>query len=232
MRFTLTMAAVVYLSALALATQHPSPAAGTPPSARFDMEVRADFFAGVKGDQTRFARAMARCEDVLAQQPDHAEALVWHGSGTLAMGGMAFQKGDFQKGGELWGKGLAEMNRAVTLAPDDIGVRVPRGATLFEAARQMPDPRQAEGLLRIAVSDYEHALSLQQTTFARLSDHAKGELLFGLADGWARLGDKDKATQYFTRLTGDAATSARVSYAKAWLEGTPPPSAGQCVGCH
>src|SRR5687767_14370072 len=113
MRFTLTLAAVGYFSALVFATQSPAPGAGAPPSARFDMEVRADFFAGFQGDDKRFARAMARCEEVLAQQPDHAEAIVWRGSGFLAMGGMAFGKGEFQKGGELWGKGLAEMTRAV-----------------------------------------------------------------------------------------------------------------------
>jgi tetratricopeptide (TPR) repeat protein len=231
MRFTLTMACALYCSALAAAfVQQPS-ATPAPPSARFDMEVRADFFAGFSGDSARFARAMARCEEVLALNPNHPEALVWHGSGLISQAAALFAGGDMPKGMELYGRGLGEMERAVSLAPDHIGVRIPRGATLFEASRHVP-PAQQAGLLKLALDDYEHALRLQQATFASLSDHAKGELLFGLAEGWARAGDKDKAQEYFTRLTKDASGSGRVTYAKAWLDGAPPASPGRCVGCH
>ena len=230
MRFTFALSAALYLSAFAAAAGQQD--RQTPSPDRFDMQVRADFFAGFSGDEARFARAMKRCEDTLAIDPNHAEALVWHGSGLFAMAGMAFQQGDYQKGGELWGRGLGEMNKAVRLAPDDVAVRIPRGATLFEASRRVPDPKQTENLLRTAVEDYEHTLALQQKVFASLSDHAKGELLFGLADGWARLGDKDKAEQYFKRLMADAAKSGRTTYAKAWLDGDPPKEPGRCVGCH
>jgi tetratricopeptide (TPR) repeat protein len=229
MRWALCLAAGIYLSTLAVAAGQQ--AAPKPPAARFDMEVRADFFAGINGDEARFKRAMARCEEVLAMDPNHAEAMVWHGAGTFAMSGMAFQRGDPQNGMQLWAKGLEEMNRAVELAPDDVGVRIPRGATLFEATRQIP-PQQREPLVRLALSDFEHTLKLQKDTFGGLSDHAKGELLFGLADGWARAGDQEKAKQYFERLTTDAAGSGRVTYAKAWLAGDPPASPGRCVGCH
>jgi tetratricopeptide (TPR) repeat protein len=230
MRWALSVAAGIYISTLVVAAAQQA-AAPKPPSARFDMEVRADFFAGFSGDEARFKRAMARCEEVLAMDPTHAEAMVWHGSGVLVQAGMAFQRGDVQNGIQLWTKGLEEMNHAVELAPDDVGVRIPRGATLFEATRQIPQ-EQREPLLRLAVGDFEHTLMLQKATFAGLSDHAKGELLFGLADGWARLGDKDKAKQYFERLTADASTSGRTTYAKAWLAGDPPASPGRCVGCH
>jgi tetratricopeptide (TPR) repeat protein len=226
MRFTLVLSAVLYVSAMTAAMQ-PAPA----PAGRFDMEVRADFFAAFSGDMTRFERAMARCEEVLAADPNHAEAMVWHGSGVFFRAGLAFQKGDVQNGMTLYQQGIGEMQRAVDLAPDNVAVRIPRGAVLLEATRQMPEP-QAKALLQIGVADFEHTLKLQESYFAKLSDHAKGELLFGLADGWARLGDKQKATQYFMRLTTDAGTSGRSGYAKAWLDGTPPASPGRCVGCH
>ena len=228
MRLMITAVAIVYLSALTLAvTQQPSPAAAP----RFDFEVRADFFAGFTGDATRFARAMARCEEVLAQDPNHAEALVWHGAGLIAQAGALFEKGDAPKGMEVWGRGLQEMNRAVSLAPDSVGVRIPRGASLLEASRRVPESQRLP-LLELALSDYEHTLKLQNAIFAKLSDHAKGELLFGLADGWARAGDQQKARAYFMRLTNDAAGSGRVTYAKAWLDGKPPANPGTCVGCH
>ena len=227
MRFTFALSGFLYLSVLAAAATQPAPAQ----AGRFDMEVRADFFAAFSGDMKRFERAMARCEEVLAADPNHAEAMVWHGSGVFFRAGLAFQKGDVQNGMALYQRGLGEMQRAVDIAPNHVGVRIPRGAVLLEASRQMPDP-QAKALVKIGVQDFEHVLTLQESYFATLSDHAKGELLFGLADGWARLGDKQKAMQYFTRLTKDAAASGRSSYAKAWLDGTPPASPGRCVGCH
>ena len=234
MRFIWVLAVALFSSALALsATQEPAASSAAPAARdRFDMKVRADFFAGISGDEVRFKKAMTMCEEILADQPDHAEALVWHGSGLLSMSGQAFQQGDAQQGMQLWMKGLGEMNKAVALAPDNVAVRIPRAATLLEASRFIPDANQVQQLLKVSVGDFEHVLSLQKSTFATVSDHGKGELLFGLADGWARLGDKEKATQYFTRLTEDAAKSGRVTYAKAWLAGDPPKNPGRCIGCH
>jgi tetratricopeptide (TPR) repeat protein len=230
MRLMFATTIALWLSAVGYAfTQQ---AAATPPE-RFDFVVRADFFAGFQGDTARFERAMARCDQELAANPNHAEALVWRGSGFMFKSGMAFQASDFQKGMELWQRGLDEMNRAVALAPDNVGVRIPRGATLFQASQQAP-PAQGAPLLKLALDDYEHALQLQEQSgyFQRLSSHAKGELLFGLADGWARAGEQQKARDYFTRLTKDAIGSGRITYAQAWLDGKPPANPGQCTGCH
>jgi hypothetical protein len=231
MRLISGLVIALWLSAAGYAVTQQSPLASPPQ--RFDFAVRADFFAGFQGDAARFERAMARCNQELATNPDHAEALVWRGGGFMFLAGESFQRGDVQKGMELWQRGLGDMNRAVSLAPDNVGVRIPRGATLFEASRRAP-PAQGAPLLTLALSDYEHALQLQEKAgyFATLSSHAKGELLFGLADGWARAGDQHKARLYFTRLTKEAADSGRTTYASAWLDGKPPASAGTCVGCH
>ena len=66
----------------------------TPPQTaqRFDMVVRTDFFAGFAGDEARLAKGMATCEEVLAVTPNHAEALVWHGSGLAFNGGRHFRR--------------------------------------------------------------------------------------------------------------------------------------------
>ena len=195
--------------------------------------VRADMFAGLAGDAARFAKAMAACERMLARDPKHAEALVWHGSGLFFQGGQAFQRGDMAAGGPLRERGLAEMNEAVSLAPNSLGVIIPRGAVLLQAARVVPPPI-AEPLLRAGVGDYEHVLELQQSYFQTLGDHPKGELLFGLADGYARLGDKVKARAYFERLIAEAPTSGHAPRGRAWIEtGVVPPAPGLgCFGCH
>jgi tetratricopeptide (TPR) repeat protein len=214
------------LGALLLSAAQPDPA-------RFDMVVRADFFAGFGGDAARFARGMETCERILAENPEHAEALVWHGGGLAFKAGVAFQKGDTQTGMELWGRGLAEMDKAVALAPENVAVLIPRGAVLLTATRNMP-PDASRPLLEKGLGDYEKTLALQAGYFDMLGDHAKGELLFGLAEGYSRLGQLDKTRIYFERLTKDAPQSGQSPKAKEWLAtGTLPKAAGLgCVGCH
>jgi tetratricopeptide (TPR) repeat protein len=203
-------------------------------SNRFDYLVRADFFAGLAGDAARLDRAIELCERTLADNPNHPEAMVWHGAGLLVRAGQAFQKGDMAAGGPLYDRGLREMNEAVTLAPDNPGVLIPRGATLLEATRGMP-PDMARPLLESAVANYEHVLEVQAPYFNTLGDHAKGELLFGLAEGSARLGRQDKAHAYFERLIADAPSSGQAPRAKEWIATGVVPKAGgaaNCVGCH
>lgn len=226
--FARSITATVLTFGLALASH---PGAAQAPETRFDMEVRTDFFAGFSGSAERLERGLAKTEAALAANPGHAEAMVWHGSGLMFKAGQAFQAGDTATGMQLFGRGLGEMNQAVALAPDEVGVRVPRGATLFDSTRFMP-PAQAEPLLQLAIGDYERALELQAKVFSSLGGHAKGELLFGLADGYARLGDQQKARQYFQRMTEEGSPSPRREYASAWLAGAAPSRVPACGPCH
>lgn len=220
---------------LATAIFAPSLAAQQPAQQRFDMAVRADFFAGFGGDAARLARGMQICERTLTDNPKHAEAMVWHGAGLSFQAGMAFQKGDMTTGGELWDRGQAEMDAAVALAPESVAVLIPRGALLLQATMNMP-AEMGRPLLERAVGDYEKVLAIQTASgsFGTLGDHPKGELLFGLAEGYSRLGQPDKARMYFDRLMKDAASSGHVPQAKEWLAtGTlPKGTALGCVGCH
>jgi hypothetical protein len=209
-----------------------APQAAPTASERFDMLVRSDFFAGFAGDRDRLARAMAACERQLSENPSHAEAMVWHGAGLLFQAGEAFQTGDAARGGELWSRGLAEMSRAVALEPDKVGVRIPRGAVLLQASRNLPDDRQRP-LLELAVGDYERVLAIQAPYFQTLSEHARAQLLFGAADGWARLGRQDRARDYFSKLVADLPSSPLAPGARQWLAtGELPSMALGCVGCH
>jgi tetratricopeptide (TPR) repeat protein len=201
---------------------------------RFDYLVRDDFFAGVAGDDARLQRVMDFCERTLADNPQHAEAMVWHGAALLVKSGRAFTKGDFNEGGPLFSKGLNEMNDAVTLAPDNPGVLIPRAATLLEATRGMP-PASGNPLLESAVHNYEHVLDTQAPYWDKLGDHAKGELLFGLAEGYHRLGQHDKARTYFERLIHDAPQSGQAPKAREWMASGKVPTTDRstnCTGCH
>ena len=83
---------------------------------RFDFKVRADMFAGMDGDPAAFDRAMKLIADTLATDPNHAEALVWRGDGRLFLAGQAFQRGATAEGQALMAQGVADMDRAVSLA--------------------------------------------------------------------------------------------------------------------
>jgi tetratricopeptide (TPR) repeat protein len=235
----LFLAAETGILALAVMTAQalpPSPpgAPPPPPAQRFDFLVRADFFAGVAGDDARLQRAMELCERTLADNPQHAEALVWHGAGILVQGGRAFGKGNFEEGRSLFGRGIKEMNDAVNLAPDNPGVLIPRAATLLEATRAMP-AEPGKPLIESAIRNYEHVLEIQAPSWDTLGDHGKGELLFGLAEGYHRIGQHDRARAYFERLIHDAPESGQAPKAREWMaSGKVPAASGAtaCVGCH
>ena len=222
---------VAWVLALVMSILQPS----AQPTERFDMLVRTDFFAGFAGDRDRLARGMAACEKALAGNPEHAEALVWHGSGLTFQAGAAFAAGQQAHGMDLWTTGMREIDRAVELAPDDVGVLIPRGAMLLAASRNMPEAMSAP-LVRSALANYEHVLELQRDVWRSLGDHPKGELLFGLADGYARLGDLTMTRRYFARLVEDAPASGQTTRARAFLATGEMPALPQngmtCIGCH
>ena len=204
----------------------------TQADARFDMTVRADFFSGFAGDREAFNRAMKVCDETLAKNPKHAEALVWHGSGLLFTSGDAFRAGKVSEGMETWQRGLNEMDTAVALQPDNIGVLIPRAATLLETSKFIRQKEVADKLLQKAVDDYEKVLRLQAPIYNKIGTHARGELLMGIALGWNRLGNQQKAFAYLERITNDLSGSNYAQQAQSWLENKALPATRTCTGCH
>jgi hypothetical protein len=200
---------------------------------RFDLKVRNYFFAGFSGDAASLEKGMKICEDALAAEPKNAEALVWHGAGAFYEAGQAFQKGDQQKGGELWQRGLKEMDQAVELAPDDLGVRIPRGAVMLTASRYMPNPEMARPLIEKGLTDFEKTYDLQAAHLADLGTHPRGELMIGLADAYSRSGHQEKAQVWFERIQKEMKGTPYEQSASIWLETkTLAPAQAGCLGCH
>jgi len=197
----------------------------------FDYKVRADFFDGLRGDTAALDRAIKLCEDTLAREPNHAEAMVWHGAGVMARASLAFRAGDRPNGVKLYQAGLAEMDRAVALAPSKVGVRIPRGAVLLVVAGFVPEPEKTKLVTRGA-SDYEVGLAGQEAYFAQLTLHAREQMLYGLTDAFATLGDKRKAASYYQRMMTDAAGSDLLPRAKARAAGEPVSGPTPCADCH
>jgi len=216
-----TIAAVIILTAGVLLSQD-----------RFDMKVRNYFFAGLAGDGASLQKGMKICEDILASDPNQPEALVWHGTGLITRSREAFQKGDQQNGAILWQRGLDEMDQAENMAPNDLGVRIVRGAVLLIASQYLPS-EAAHPLIEKGLSDYEKAYSVQGPDLSRLGTHKSGELMIGMADAYARLGQQDKAQQWFERIQKDLPGTPYAASAATWLETNrlKPQQAG-CLGCH
>lgn len=201
---------------------------------RFDFKVREDMFAGMDGDSAAFDRAMTLIAETLAANPDHAEALVWRGDGRLFLAGQAFQRGAIAEGLKLSGEGIADMERAVSLAPNDIAVRVPRASGLQPYARALRrfDRAAADKLTAIAIGDLEFVVAASQPRWSKLSEHGRGELLGALAEGWLSLGETAKASTYLDRMSNELAGTA---YAKNAALRRAYPSARvplTCLGCH
>jgi tetratricopeptide (TPR) repeat protein len=204
-----------------------------PAGERFDLKVRNDFFAGFAGDKDALARGMKACDDLLAVDPKNAEAMVWHGTGLMAEAQGLFASGDAQKAMPVWIRALDEMKTAVDLAPDNVAVRIPRGAVLLAASHYVPDAGVSKPLIVDGVADYQRTYDLQKDYFATLGTHPRGELLFGLAEGYSRLGDQEKAAAYFDEIVKTLPATAYAKRANAWKE-TKSLSVEQtgCVGCH
>ena len=202
---------------------------------RFDFKVRELIFAGMAGNQAMFEEGMKLCEEALAVNPKHAEALVWHGAGLFAQAGRHFQKGDAQKGMELSVRGTAEMDKAVELEPENLGVRIPRGAVLISAAAQMSGDPNGPGKMFAAkaVSDYEVTLARQVDLFAGLGNHPRGELLQGLANGYRWTGQTEKAKAMFARIETELPGTAYAKRAIKFREtGSLTAQESSCIGCH
>jgi tetratricopeptide (TPR) repeat protein len=202
---------------------------------RFDMTIRNDFFAGFSGNKEALDRAMKNSEIVLASNSKHAEALVWHGAGLFFLAGGYFRSGDPQKGVEYATRGQREMDDAVALEPGNIGVRIPRGATLIAAGRGLMErnPEQARLMLQSGLSDYEHAYEMQRSRLEQLGEHRAGELLFGIADVNSRLGNQEKAAEFFDRIATLIPGTVYAKRAALWKKSKSLPlSETQCIGCH
>jgi tetratricopeptide (TPR) repeat protein len=200
---------------------------------RFDLKVRQYFFAGYAGDAAALDKGMKICDEALAADPNNAEALVWHGSGVYYRAFQVFQQGDQQKGIEMVRQGMKEMDEAVTRAPENLGVRIPRGAFLLTTAHYVPDPAVAKRMIEKGVTDFEKAYAIQEPNLAKLPTHPKGELLIGLANAYSQLGQQDKAEQWFKRISVEMKGTAYERSANLWLQkkSLPPEQAG-CLGCH
>ena len=199
---------------------------------RFDYAVRDEMFRAFGGNEAAYKSAMATIDAKLAEEPEHAVALVWRGVGRYLKAGQAFSAGDLATARALSETAFADMDHAAYLEPRNIGVLIPRSAVLLVGARNQRDPARARDLATRAAAGYETAFSLRQADFAKLGRHNRGEYLSGLAESWALAGDQDKATSYLRRILAELPSSPYAERAGAKLADWSDRRALNCQSCH
>ena len=206
--------------------------APTVPTERFDKLVREDMFAGFGGDEAAMIRGLAKCDAALTRDPKHAEPLVWRGAVRVFQASGCFAKKQMFAGMSLWSKGLQDMDDAVTIAPNNAGVRIPRAAVLLPAARSTPKV-MSRPLLDRALDDYLTIAKLQADHLDKLGTHPLGELRMGLADIYRLLGDDAKSKEQLEQLEKQLPNTEYAERAKTWLASKPDVKlVHNCIGCH
>ena len=89
---------------------------------------------------------------LLVENPDHAEALAWHGAATLSWLGMRADL-SLQERIQLLQKSSGEMDQRVNLEPDHILARMARGVVLRVETPKMPKLANPPGLVENARAD-------------------------------------------------------------------------------
>lgn len=207
-------------------------AAGTETEARFDMVVREDIFDGFNGDAKAMKRGVAKCDEVLAKNPKHAEAMVWRGGARVFQAGVAFSSGNAGEGMKLWSSGLKDMDTAVELEPDNIAIRIPRAAVLMPASLNVPE-FMAKPLLQKSKADFEKILETQKNMLDELGEHPLGELRMGLADVYRRLGEMDKSQSQLEAIKAALPDTEYSDRAEKWLAADVKQKLSHnCIGCH
>ena len=214
----------------------PAPAASgpkaAPPAERFDKLVREDLFAGFGGDEAAMLRGLAKCDAALANDPKHAEALVWRGAVRVFRSSQLFGKNSFIQGMMLWRQGIQDMDDAVAIAPANPGVRIPRAAVLLPAARNAP-AAMGKPLLGRILDDYRSMERLQGNHLDQLGTHPLGELRMGLADVYRLMDDLPKSREQLELVRMQLPDTDYAARAGEWLAAKPDAKlAHNCIGCH
>ena len=199
---------------------------------RFDVQIRDNMFRGLAGNEAAFKSVMLTIEEKLAEDPDHAAALVWRGAGRYCSAGQLFRSGDIAAAQSMARAAMADIDRAYVLQPANIEVLIPRATVLLVAARNQRDSTQARNLAGRAAAAFESAFALRQVTFDQLGQHNRGEYLSGLAESWALGGERVKAEAYLRRTLSELPNTRYAERAAAKLADWNNRQPLNCQSCH
>jgi hypothetical protein len=219
-------------------TQTPPAATGAPPAARnqqarLDPQIVNDLFKGFDGDLSALRRGLDASAKRLAEAPDDAEVLAWHGAAVLSLnrqGGI----GDFGAAVKNFQLATGEMDRAVKQEPDNPRVRTARGVLLQIETPYMPRFANHPGLVENARADYQRLFDLRKDQLKSLGPHRLGEILQGLGDLYSRQDKPDQAETYYNIIQSMLPGTEYAARASEWMKTKKPLATERttCIGCH
>jgi len=219
------------------AAASPTAAAAAAPAAitstSLPPQVMADLFSGFGGNPGALQRALDVTATTIEANPSHAQALAWHGAATLYYSSTNADLSALDRIG-LFQRATKEMDSAVGIAPDDIRVRMARGVVLRMLTPTMPRLANVPGLIENARLDYQRMFELQQGQLEKLSQHALGELLQGLAELNSRQGKTSDAEKYYGMIQSMLKGTDYAARAGEWMKTKQPLPQAQtnCISCH
>lgn len=140
---------------------------------------------GAGGDKAAVKKAAGYLEKLIELNPDHAGAHSWHGS-VLTL-----------KGRDAWfplfkinyvNKGLSEMDKAVSLDPDNIYIRMARAGN----GMALPDRFNR---METVLGDYEYLKNMAEKKPDSLDSRTYLSVLFNLGRAYAREGNHEKSRE-------------------------------------
>lgn len=185
----------------------------------FVTKYRQKFFAVFHGDTSKFEEGMSELDAMLAKNPGDARALVWHGNGLMVRGGLLKFKGKSAEGRQLLLDSKKELDRAVSLDPDDVNIIAMRAVTLNIEGKYWPAADLPPNCFETIISDLEKARNIiNPARFKLLSVHARGEILTELAFAYDKTGKHDKARPLWQEAKDTLAGSAYATQAETALK--------------
>ncbi len=207
------------------------------PSTRFDDCVREDAFSAYAGDADALDRFWCRLKVHLTQDPYHAAAVAWRGGAYLFASGFAYRAGDRAQGQHLEHVAYADLDRAIELAPNDVGVRIQHMITLAATLRYASGSRKVLSIQQ-AQRDLDVRVHLTPRPF---SEHARGEVWainaqlqkarYDLAPPSKKEEEQARLLQILEAMAEDTPDSTYAEMAQCWSQGYYDAPLG-CHGCH
>lgn len=140
---------------------------------------------GAEGDKGAVKKSADCLEKLIELTPEHAGARYWYGSALILKGRDALfplSKINFVK------KGIAELDEAVSLAPEDINIRIGRAWN----GLALPD---MFGRMETVIGDYEYLKRIEKEKPGSLNAKTYLSVLFNLGRAYARMENNEKSME-------------------------------------
>lgn len=185
----------------------------------FVTKYRKKFFSVFSGNMSEFENGMKELDAMLAKNPDDARALVWHGNGLMVKAGLVKMTGKSDEAKHLLLDSKKAMDRAVSLAPENVNILAMRAVTLYIAGKYWSDDDLPPGSWQAVIDDLEKSRKIiGQERMRRLSIHARGEILSELATGYTHMKRLDKARALWNEVIRSVPKSKYAAQAEEQLK--------------